>query len=128
MRYDDASRFLQTFFGEATAMMEEKAYRQLVAQTFKQIEDAFENVDPDLVEASRAGDVITLLFPDGMRCMISPQPPVRQVWLAARANAFHFNYDDNTQRWVDDHGRGLELMSYIRDLVKEEVDEAVPLS
>lgn len=109
-------------------MMEEKAYRHLVASTFKQIEDAFEDVDPDVVEASRAGDVITLLFPDGMRCMISPQPPVRQIWLAARANAFHFNYDEATHSWLDDHGRGLELMTYIRDLVQEEVGAAVPLA
>lgn len=109
-------------------MMEEKAYRQLVATTFKQIEDAFENVDPDVVEATRAGDVLTLTFPDGMRCVISPQPPVRQIWLAARANAFHFNFDPESGQWRDDHGRDLELMSYISDLVREEVGETVSLA
>lgn len=109
-------------------MMEEKAYRQLVASTFKQIEDAFDAVDPDVVELTRSGDVITLTFPDGMRCVISPQPPVRQIWLAARANAFHFNYDAATGTWNDDHGRDLELMRYISDLVREEVGETVSLA
>lgn len=109
-------------------MMDEKAYRQRLAATFKQIEDAFEEVDPDLVEASRAGDVLTLTFPDGMRCVISPQPPVRQIWLAARANAYHFSYDEASGQWLDDHGHNLELLRYISDLVREEVGEAVPLA
>ena len=68
-------------------MMEEKRYRQLVADTYKTLEKAFDTVDPDVVELTRAGDVITLLFADGMRCILSPQPPLRQLWVAARASA-----------------------------------------
>lgn len=108
-------------------MMEEKRYRQLVAETYKTIEKAFDDVDPDTVELSRAGDVITLLFPDGMRCLISPQPPVRQIWVAARTNAHHFNHDAATSTWIDDQGKGLELMTYLRELVRREVGEEVAL-
>ena len=108
-------------------MMEEKQYRQLVAETYKLIERAFDDVDPDTVELSRAGDVVTLLFPDGMRCILSPQPPLRQIWVAARANAYHFNYDEAAGAWVDEQGRGLELKSYLKGLVKDEVGEDVAL-
>lgn len=108
-------------------MMEEKRYRQLVADTYKTLEKAFDAVDPDVVELSRAGDVITLLFADGMRCILSPQPPLRQLWVAARTNAVHFNWNDDAGAWHDDHGKGLELFGYLRDLVKREANEEVLL-
>ena len=108
-------------------MMEEKRYRQLVAETYKKLEAAFDAVDPDVVELSRAGDVVTLLFPDGMRCILSPQPPLRQLWVAARTSAVHFNWSDEANAWQDDQGKGLELWSYLKDLVKREVNEEVAL-
>lgn len=108
-------------------MMEEKRYRQLVAETYKKLERAFDDVDPDVVEVSRAGDVVTMTFPDGMRCILSPQPPLRQLWVAARASAVHFNWDEAASAWQDDQGRGLELWGYMRDLVKAEVGEEVAL-
>ncbi|MNS61149.1 frataxin-like protein [compost metagenome] len=108
-------------------MMEEKRYRQLVAETYKKLEVAFDDVDPDVVELTRAGDVVTLLFPDGMRCILSPQPPLRQLWVAARTNAVHFNWNDEANAWHDDQGKGLELWSYLKDLVKAEVGEDVAL-
>jgi CyaY protein len=108
-------------------MMEEKRYRQLVAETYKKLENAFDAVDPDVVELSRAGDVVTLLFPDGMRCILSPQPPLRQLWVAARTTAVHFNWNDEANAWQDDQGKGIEVFSYLKDLVKREVDEEVAL-
>ena len=106
-------------------MMEEKRYRQLVAETYKKLEAAFDAVDPDVVELSRAGDVVTLLFPDGMRCILSPQPPLRQLWVAARVNALHFNWDESASAWKDD--KGLELYGYLKELVQKEVGESVSL-
>lgn len=106
-------------------MMEEKDYRQRVAETYKRLEHAFDAVDPDVVELSRAGDVVTLLFSDGMRCILSPQPPLRQLWVAARVNALHFNWDAAAQAWKDD--KGLELFGYLKDLVKQEAGEDVAI-
>lgn len=108
-------------------MMEEKRYRQLVAETYKTLEKAFDAVDPDVVELSRAGDVITLLFPDGMRCLLSPQPPLRQIWLAARTSAVHFNWNEEANAWHDDQGKGLELLGYVKDLVQREAKLEVTL-
>jgi CyaY protein len=107
--------------------MDEKQYRQRVAETYKRIEAAFDAVDPDVVELSRAGDVVTLQFPDGMRCLLSPQPPLKQLWVAARTNAYHFNWDEAASAWKDDQGRGIELFGYLKALVEREVGEAVTL-
>lgn len=107
--------------------MDEKLYRQRVADTYKRLEQAFDAVDPDVVELTRAGDVVTLLFPDGMRCILSPQPPLRQLWVAARTTAYHFNWDEDAQAWLDDQKRGIEFFGYLKGLVQAEVGEAVAL-
>jgi CyaY protein len=100
-------------------MMDEARYLQVVDQTFRRIQDAFDDVDPDVVDAYMAGDVLTLAFRNGVKCVINTQRPVRQVWLAARANAWHFDYDEATGRWVDDKGRGEELFALVTRIVKE---------
>jgi len=97
--------------------MDESRYLRLVGEAFKKIEDALENVDPSDVDLTSAGDVLTLTLKDGVRCIVNTQRPTRQIWLAARANAWHFSYDEATTRWMDDKGRGDELFATIRKIV-----------
>ena len=56
------------------------------------------------------GDVLTIAFKNGVKAVLNTQRPTRQLWLAARANAWHFDYDAATDRWVDDKGKGHELL------------------
>lgn len=100
-------------------MMDEARYLQLVDQTFKTLQDAFDTVDPDLVDAYAAGDVLTLTFADRSKCVINTQRPTRQIWVAARARAWHFSLDDASGRWLDDKGRGDELFATVRAVVRE---------
>ena len=104
--------------------MDERAYRQAVEQTFRRIERAFDDVDPDLVEASRTGDVLTLAFADGARCVISPQPPLRQIWVAARASAWHFAADA-AGGWREPGGQ--TLGAWLAALVREAAGVAIEL-
>lgn len=99
--------------------MDESRYHQLVAQAFRKIQDAFEHVDPDEADAYVAGDVLTIAFRNGVKCVINTQRPTRQIWLAARASAWHFGYDEASGRWLDDRGRGNELFATVRAIVKE---------
>lgn len=99
--------------------MEESRYLQLVDVAWKKIQDAFEDVDPDLAEAYSAGDVLTISFADRSRCVVNTQRPTRQVWLAARSRAWHFSYDDATHTWLDDKGRGDELYATLARTVRE---------
>lgn len=99
----------------------EKEYRALVDQAFKTIERAFDNIDPDLAEFEHAQGSVTILFADGTKVILSTQPSVRQVWLAAAARgvAFHFDYDPQNTCWRDDKGKGVELLAYVKTLVRE---------
>lgn len=100
-------------------MMDEARYLQLVDRVFRAIQDAFDDVDPDVVDAYAAGDVLTLTFADRSKCVVNTQRPTRQVWVAARSRAWHFSYDEATDRWFDDKGRGDELMGTLRAVVRE---------
>jgi CyaY protein len=99
--------------------LDESRYQKLTEVAFRRIEDAFEDIDTNDVDLERAGDVITLLFRGGVRCVINTQRPTRQIWLAANARAWHFSYDEPTDTWLDDKGTGLSLYPAISRVVKE---------
>lgn len=98
--------------------MDEKTYRHLVEETFEQIERAFDEVDPDRVELIRVGDTLQFTFSGGQRAILSPQPPRRQLWLAARQEGLHFDYNERRKVWATEED--FELYPYLADLVVEE--------
>jgi CyaY protein len=99
--------------------MDESTFEHLADETFRRIEDAFKDIDADDVECERAGDVMTLTFRDGKRCVVNTQRPTRQLWLAANARAWHFSYDDAQKKWLDDKQHRVELFEQIARTVKE---------
>jgi CyaY protein len=98
--------------------MDESRYHKLVSETFRRIENAVVDVDPSEIDFDSAGDVMTLTMKNGVKCVVNTQRPVRQIWLAARANAWHFSYDEAKNAWMDDKGRG-ELFETLRAIAKE---------
>jgi len=99
-------------------MMDESRYHKLVGEAFKRIEKAVIDIDPADIDFDSAGDVMSLTMKNGVKCIVNTQRPVRQIWVAARANAWHFTYDDASNTWVDDKGRG-ELFTTLRAIAKE---------
>ena len=79
--------------------MDDKSYAHLADDALKHIETMLEDVDADDVDLERAGDVITLTFRDKKKCVINTQRPTRQLWLAANARAWHFDYDAASKTW-----------------------------
>ena len=105
--------------------MEERAYQQLADAAFQRIERAFQDVDPDLIDCERAGDVVSFTLKDGKKFVLNTQRPTRQIWLAANARAWHFTWDETLERWIDDKGQQsaeggpLDLFGALRSLVKD---------
>jgi CyaY protein len=100
-------------------MLDESTYLRLAEEAFDTIGDAFEDVDPDLVDCETAGDVVTLILRGGKKCIVNTQRPTRQIWLAAGARAWHFGWDEGRRLWLDDKGQGDELYSTLRRIVHE---------
>lgn len=108
--------------------MDENTYRKLVDDTLHHIDAAFAEVDPDLAESTISQGALTILFPKNLRAIVSPQPPVRQMWLAFRDRGYHFDWDPARGRWVDDRGGGLELYALIEKIAHETSGVAVSIA
>ena len=99
--------------------MDEDEYLQVAEIALRKIVDGFEDIDPDEADLESSGDVITITFPSGKRCVVNTQRPSRQIWLAGAQRAWHFSYESTGGRWMDDKGTGTELFQAISDLVKD---------
>ncbi len=97
--------------------MDETSYQHLADDALKAIETMLADVDADDVDIERAGDVITLTFKDRSKAVINTQRPTRQMWLAASARAWHFDWDG--EHWLGDKGTGTELFACIVGIVNE---------
>lgn len=102
--------------------MSESEFRRLAQEMYKKIGAAFDDVDPDEAECEESLGTVTIVLPGGVKWILSSQPPVRQLWLAVASlgRAFHFDYDAAQGLWLDDKGEGLELVSYLQQLLAEQ--------
>jgi CyaY protein len=99
--------------------VEESVFQELAGDVFRAVGDALENVDSDLVDYESTGDVVTLTLRRGQKCVVNTQRAARQIWLAASTQAWHFSWDPSAQKWLDDRGRGDELLATIASVVRE---------
>jgi CyaY protein len=42
------------------------------------------------IDSQRTGGLLELTFPSGSKIVINTQPPLHELWLAARAGGYHF--------------------------------------
>jgi CyaY protein len=99
--------------------MDESRYNQLVAGIFKRLLAAADALDPDILEADSTGDMVTLTARSREKCIVNTQRAVRQIWVAGKSQGIHFSYDEASGTWKDDKGRGLELFSFVADVVRD---------
>ena len=51
------------------------------------------------IDAARTGGLLELGFADRSKIVVNTQPPLHEIWLAARAGGFHFRWRDG--QWRD---------------------------
>lgn len=66
-----------------------------VEQTCDRIND---ETDAD-IDAQRVGGMVTLTFSNRSQIIINLQPPLHEVWLAAKSGGYHYKFDG--QAWRD---------------------------
>jgi iron-sulfur cluster assembly protein CyaY len=104
--------------------MDEHEYIKVSDGCLARVADWLEELNPDEVDYSTADGAVTIEFPDGMRFIVSRQPATRQVWLAAGAHGWHFDYDAATESWVDDKDGG-DLFERIAEAISDQIGHAV---
>ena len=50
------------------------------------------------IDTQRAGSLLELEFPNGSKIVVNKQPPLQEIWLAARNGGFHFKLVDAAWR------------------------------
>lgn len=51
------------------------------------------------IDTHRTGGLLELSFPNGTKIVLNTQPPLQELWLAARSGGLHFRWVDG--RWID---------------------------
>ena len=51
------------------------------------------------IDTHRTGGLLELSFPNGSKLIVNTQPPLQEVWLAARGGGFHYRWAGG--RWLD---------------------------
>ena len=51
------------------------------------------------IDTQRTGGLLELSFPNGSKIIINTQPPLHEVWLAARDGGFHYRWAAG--QWVN---------------------------
>jgi CyaY protein len=107
-------------------MMDEAPYNGLVAGLWKRILAAVDQVDPDVLDAVATGDMVTLTSASGEKVVVNTQRAVRQIWVAGKGMGIHFSLADDG-RWMDDKGKGLELLAWVSGCVEAASGQPLPL-
>jgi CyaY protein len=81
--------------------LSEARFHDLVDETQQALDVLFEDSGLDLDVENSAG-ILTIRFDNGSQLIFSRQPPLRQLWLAARSGGFHFDYDEESGKWMCD--------------------------
>ena len=71
------------------------------------VERAVDEAEAD-IELERSGNVLTLEFENRTKIIVNLQPPMREIWIAAKAGGFHYRFIDGEWR---DTRTGTEFFS-----------------
>ncbi len=74
------------------------------------------------IDTQRSGGMLELTLPDHSKIIINTQPPLQEIWLAARAGGYHFRWQST--QWVDTRD-GQEFFTKLSVLASAQA--AVPL-
>ncbi|WP_027797315.1 iron donor protein CyaY [Paraburkholderia acidipaludis] len=85
------------------------------------VERAVDEADAD-IELERNGNVLTLEFENRTKIIVNLQPPMSEIWIAAKAGGFHYRFVDG--EWRDTRS-GTEFFSALSAYATEQAGEPV---
>ncbi|HLX03629.1 MAG TPA: iron donor protein CyaY [Trinickia sp.] len=85
------------------------------------IERASDVIDAD-IEFERTGNVLTLEFENKTKIIVNLQPPMHEIWIAAKAGGFHFKFVDG--EWRDTRS-GQEFFTALSQYASQQAGEPV---
>ncbi len=87
--------------------------------------DAWLQDDVIDVDAQRTGGLLELSLPGGSKIILNTQPPLQELWIAARSGGYHFRFDGD--RWVDTRSRR-EFFDVLSTCLSEQAGKPLRIS
>jgi iron-sulfur cluster assembly protein CyaY len=104
--------------------MDQQAYLRAVDACLERVARALDR-DEDLDVITSDG-LVTVEFEDGTRYVLNRQSGASQMWLAAGARAWHYDWDAGRQAWLDDRD-GHDLYHRLGEVVGTKLGRPVPV-
>lgn len=86
----------------AVSTLTDSEYHRLADAVLAGIEATIDRwLEDDVIDIDvhRTGGLLELSLPNGSKIVVNTQPPLHELWLAARAGGHHYRYVDG--RWLD---------------------------
>ncbi len=74
------------------------------------------------IDTNRAGGLVELEFPDRSKIVVNKQPPLQEIWLAARHGGFHFKLEEGAWRDTRD---GVEFFARLSEEASRQGGQAL---
>ncbi len=104
--------------------MERKQFLQLSDACLQRIAVWLERFDPDEADFATTDGVVTIEFADRTRYVLNRQTAADQMWFAAGARAWHYDWNPARERWLCDKD-GHDLYERISEVVSEKLGRSV---
>ena len=94
--------------------MTDQEFQQLAAAYLARVARWIDQVDDERLDRTAGDGLVAIEFDDGAKYVLNRQSGNHQMWFAAGARAWHYDWDG--QAWVDDRD-GHRLDDRIREVV-----------
>ena len=98
----------------AATPLSDSEYHRLTGAVLASIEataDRWLQDDVIDIDTQRTGGLLELHFPGGSRIVVNTQPPLHELWLAARDGGFHYRWDGRAWRDTRDGSEFVATLS-----------------
>jgi CyaY protein len=113
--------------------IDDRQFYQLGSNLLQSIEVALEaaddKLDLDLDVERQGGNVINIRFRDKSVIVVNTQPPLHEIWVAAKSGGYHYRWAGTmaTPLWLDTK-TGRELLSDLTQFASAQAGQAVKIT
>jgi CyaY protein len=113
--------------------IDDKQFHQLGSNLLQSIEVALEAADDaldlDLDVERQGGNVINIRFRDRSVIVVNTQPPLHEIWVAAKSGGYHYRWAGTlaTPLWLDTK-TGRELLTDLSEFASAQAGQAITIS
>lgn len=112
--------------------IDDKQFHQLGGHLLHSIEVALESADDeldlDLDVERQGGNVINIRFKDRSVIVVNTQPPLHEIWVAAKSGGYHYRWAGTlaSPLWLDTK-TGRELLSDLSEFASTQAGRSIKI-